>query len=170
MGVTWTFCLGWSWTTILLISLSQVPKITGVSHCAWPNFCSSEASVVLLVLILAAVLEKQPELQPPLTFFHKLLSNYYCYCPIYPAHSGIFLDSSLFFTLQISPILMIYRVCICNFACLVKLVTPIRHSWNFHGSRQTRTEHQKLWVAQLIHSQLRLYKEIFCLLVSSFTL
>jgi hypothetical protein len=31
-GVSWTIGLGWPWTTILLISASQVAVITGVSH------------------------------------------------------------------------------------------------------------------------------------------
>jgi hypothetical protein len=30
--VLWTVCLGWLWTTILLISASWVARITGVSH------------------------------------------------------------------------------------------------------------------------------------------
>jgi hypothetical protein len=29
----WTFCSGWSWTMILLISTSWVASITGVSYC-----------------------------------------------------------------------------------------------------------------------------------------
>jgi hypothetical protein len=28
----WTICLGWPWTVILLISVSQVARIIGVSH------------------------------------------------------------------------------------------------------------------------------------------
>jgi hypothetical protein len=32
IGVLQTFCPGWSWTTIFLISISQVAKVTGVSH------------------------------------------------------------------------------------------------------------------------------------------
>jgi hypothetical protein len=31
-GVSWTICSGWSWTTFLLISASQVIRITGMSH------------------------------------------------------------------------------------------------------------------------------------------
>jgi hypothetical protein len=30
-GVLWTICLSWPWTMILLISASQVARITGVS-------------------------------------------------------------------------------------------------------------------------------------------
>jgi hypothetical protein len=30
--VSWTICLGWLWTLILLISTSWVARITGVSH------------------------------------------------------------------------------------------------------------------------------------------
>jgi hypothetical protein len=42
--LTWvlTFCQGWPWTTILLIT-SWVARITGMSHRAWPvelNVCS----------------------------------------------------------------------------------------------------------------------------------
>jgi hypothetical protein len=45
MGVLQTICLGWPWTKILLISASQVAKITGMSH--WHQakivgFCSFE--------------------------------------------------------------------------------------------------------------------------------
>jgi hypothetical protein len=32
MGVSWTFCLGWPQTMILLISTSQVARIIGMSH------------------------------------------------------------------------------------------------------------------------------------------
>jgi hypothetical protein len=36
-GVSWIFfCLGWSWTIILLISTSQGAKIIGLSHHTWP--------------------------------------------------------------------------------------------------------------------------------------
>jgi hypothetical protein len=31
-GVLWTICSGWSQTTVLLISASQVARITGMSH------------------------------------------------------------------------------------------------------------------------------------------
>jgi hypothetical protein len=31
-GVSWTILLGWPWTVILLVSASQVVKITGMSH------------------------------------------------------------------------------------------------------------------------------------------
>jgi hypothetical protein len=30
--ISWTICLGWPWVVILLISASQVARITGVSH------------------------------------------------------------------------------------------------------------------------------------------
>jgi hypothetical protein len=30
--VSWTVCLGWLWTVILLISASWLARITGVSH------------------------------------------------------------------------------------------------------------------------------------------
>jgi hypothetical protein len=30
--VSWTVCSGWFWTLILLISVSWVARITGVSH------------------------------------------------------------------------------------------------------------------------------------------
>jgi hypothetical protein len=46
MGVSGTISLGWSHTTILLISASQITRITGISHwcllkmeflkCVWP--------------------------------------------------------------------------------------------------------------------------------------
>jgi hypothetical protein len=32
MGVSWTICLGWPGTVILCILVSQVARITGVSH------------------------------------------------------------------------------------------------------------------------------------------
>jgi hypothetical protein len=32
MGVLWTIGPGWPWTTILLISASQVARMTGSSH------------------------------------------------------------------------------------------------------------------------------------------
>jgi hypothetical protein len=32
MGISWTICPGWPWTMILLISASQVVRITSVSH------------------------------------------------------------------------------------------------------------------------------------------
>jgi hypothetical protein len=32
MGVLRTICLGWSWTSILPISASQVARIIGMSH------------------------------------------------------------------------------------------------------------------------------------------
>jgi hypothetical protein len=35
MGVSLTFCTGWPWTLILLISASWVAGITGMSHHAW---------------------------------------------------------------------------------------------------------------------------------------
>jgi hypothetical protein len=35
-GVLQTICLHWLWTTILPISASQVSRITGVGHHAWP--------------------------------------------------------------------------------------------------------------------------------------
>jgi hypothetical protein len=35
-GVLLTFCPGWPQTAILLISISQVAEITGMSHCTWP--------------------------------------------------------------------------------------------------------------------------------------
>jgi hypothetical protein len=41
----WTFCLGWPWTVILLI-VSQVSRMTGVSHYAWPD-CEFEANKTL---------------------------------------------------------------------------------------------------------------------------
>jgi hypothetical protein len=31
-GVSWTICLGWLWTTILLLSSSWVARLTGVHH------------------------------------------------------------------------------------------------------------------------------------------
>jgi hypothetical protein len=34
MGVLWTICLGWPPNVILLISASQVARITSMSHCA----------------------------------------------------------------------------------------------------------------------------------------
>jgi hypothetical protein len=37
-GVWWTTCLGWLGTLILLISASQVARITGMSHCHWAFF------------------------------------------------------------------------------------------------------------------------------------
>jgi hypothetical protein len=36
MGVSWTICLGWLQTTIILISASWVSRITGVSHWSLP--------------------------------------------------------------------------------------------------------------------------------------
>jgi hypothetical protein len=33
--VSRTVCLDWLWTSILLVSASQVARITGMSHCAW---------------------------------------------------------------------------------------------------------------------------------------
>jgi hypothetical protein len=30
--VSWTICLGWLWTSILLISASRVARMTGVSQ------------------------------------------------------------------------------------------------------------------------------------------
>jgi hypothetical protein len=33
-----TFCLGWPWTNIFLISVSWVARIMGLSHCAWPKY------------------------------------------------------------------------------------------------------------------------------------
>jgi hypothetical protein len=30
--ISWTICLGWLWTAILLISVSWVARIRGVSH------------------------------------------------------------------------------------------------------------------------------------------
>jgi hypothetical protein len=33
-GVLWTIYVGWLWTTTLPISVSQVARITGISHCA----------------------------------------------------------------------------------------------------------------------------------------
>jgi hypothetical protein len=39
-GVSWNFCLGCPWTTVFLISISQVAGITGVSYCAWTIFFS----------------------------------------------------------------------------------------------------------------------------------
>jgi hypothetical protein len=30
--VSWTICLGWPWTTILLISASWIARITGINH------------------------------------------------------------------------------------------------------------------------------------------
>jgi hypothetical protein len=40
-GVSQTFCLGWPQTTVLLISASQVAKITSMHHwcLAWIGFC-----------------------------------------------------------------------------------------------------------------------------------
>jgi hypothetical protein len=35
IGSRGTICLGWLWTSILLISTSWVARITGMSHCAW---------------------------------------------------------------------------------------------------------------------------------------
>jgi hypothetical protein len=32
----WTICLGWLWTSILLISASWIARITGVRHW-WPG-------------------------------------------------------------------------------------------------------------------------------------
>jgi hypothetical protein len=38
-GVSWTSCLGWFWTTILLISAFWVARITGVSHQCPAHYC-----------------------------------------------------------------------------------------------------------------------------------
>jgi hypothetical protein len=42
MGFQLLFCLGWPWTTILLISASQVARITGVSHWCLPHMLNFE--------------------------------------------------------------------------------------------------------------------------------
>jgi hypothetical protein len=40
--VSWTFCLGWLRTEVLLISASWVARITGVSHRHWPSILNYE--------------------------------------------------------------------------------------------------------------------------------
>jgi hypothetical protein len=35
-GVSQTFSLDWPWSVIPLISISQVGRIIGLSHCTWP--------------------------------------------------------------------------------------------------------------------------------------
>jgi hypothetical protein len=39
--VSWTICLGWLWTVILLLSASWVARITGVSHWCPVRICIS---------------------------------------------------------------------------------------------------------------------------------
>jgi hypothetical protein len=38
-GVSWTVCMGWPWTMILLISASQVARITCMSHRCLASCC-----------------------------------------------------------------------------------------------------------------------------------
>jgi hypothetical protein len=45
MGILWTVCLGWSGTSVLPITASQVARIIGVNHCGW----------LLCLLLLAPV-------------------------------------------------------------------------------------------------------------------
>jgi hypothetical protein len=35
VGIPWTICPGWPWTTILPISASQIARIIGMSHWSW---------------------------------------------------------------------------------------------------------------------------------------
>jgi hypothetical protein len=37
-GISWTICLGWSWTLFFLILASQVARITGMVTIARPTF------------------------------------------------------------------------------------------------------------------------------------
>jgi hypothetical protein len=39
-GMSQTFGMGWHQTAVLLISASQVGRITGMSHCACPFLCT----------------------------------------------------------------------------------------------------------------------------------
>jgi hypothetical protein len=41
-GVSWTICLGWSWTAIILISAFQIGRITGMSHQCLANIDVSQ--------------------------------------------------------------------------------------------------------------------------------
>jgi hypothetical protein len=49
MGVLQTICLDWPWTVILLISASQVARITGVSH-----WCPAWIELFVLLIALEA--------------------------------------------------------------------------------------------------------------------
>jgi hypothetical protein len=60
-GISWALCLGWPQTTILLISVSQIPRITCVNHqCPAYKYPFSKVPLTRLIKAIAELIKSHP--------------------------------------------------------------------------------------------------------------
>jgi hypothetical protein len=71
-GASQTFCLGWPWTAVLLISASQVARVIGLSHHAWPQIHFSVAELLFVSLVYSISLLKFPIISFIMNNFYSL--------------------------------------------------------------------------------------------------